>query len=120
MQGEDNRPAAYVRHRTINAPAAGTHGIYVRYRTAHAFHRRYGRFVRDAGRSNAYQPARYYLYDGSLPARRVPGDTMTAKGVNSGDLHDLCIGGLLVCLTLLAVGRTGMLPDRGRDLPAAM
>jgi hypothetical protein len=45
---------------------------------------------------------------------------MTAKGVKSGDLHDLCIGGLLVCLTLLAGGRTAMLPDRGRDLPGAM
>ena len=45
---------------------------------------------------------------------------MTAKVVKSGDLHDLCIGGLLVCLTLLAGGRTAMLPDRGRDLPAAM
>jgi len=76
--------------------------------------------MRDAGRSNVYQPARHYLYDGSLPARRAPGDAMTAKGVKSGDLHDLCIGGLLVCLTLLAGGRTTMLPDRGRDLPAAM
>lgn len=82
--------------------------------------RRYGRFMRDAGRSNVYQPARHYLYDGSLPARRAPGDAMTAKGVKSGDLHDLCIGGLLVCLTLLAGGRTAMLPDRGRDLPGAM
>jgi hypothetical protein len=45
---------------------------------------------------------------------------MTAKGLKRGDLHDLCIGGLLVCLTLLAGGRTTMLPDRGRDLPAAM
>jgi len=92
----------------------------VRYRTAHTMSRRYGRFMRDAGRSNVYQPARHYLYDGSLPARRAPGDAMTAKGVKSGDLHDLCIGGLLVCLTLLAGGRTTMLPDRGRDLPAAM
>jgi len=45
---------------------------------------------------------------------------MTDKGVKSSDLHDLCIGGLLVCLTLLVGGRTVMLPDRGRDLPAAM
>ena len=92
----------------------------MRYRTAHAMPRRYGRSMRDAGRSNAYQPARYYLYDGSLPARRAPGDAMTDKGVKSSDLHDLCIGGLLVCLTLLVGGRTVMLPDRGRDLPAAM
>lgn len=45
---------------------------------------------------------------------------MTAKGLKRGNLHELCIGGLLVCLTLLAGGRTSMLPDRGRDLPAAM
>ena len=40
---------------------------------------------------------------------------MTAKGVMRGNLHDLCIGGLLVCLTLLAGGRTAMLPARGGD-----
>ena len=45
---------------------------------------------------------------------------MTAKGVKSGDLHDLCIGGLLVCLTVLVGGRTVMLADRGHNLPAAM
>ena len=45
---------------------------------------------------------------------------MMVKGVKRGDLHDLCIGGLLVCLTVLCGGRAAMVPDRGRDLPAAI